>query len=446
MLKRIFSIIFVIILLISTILPSFAVSAFEVTEFEITANAGMLVSLDTDEVLFEKNADQKIYPASVTVIMTALLMLESDKWDPAGKVAMTDEALKLVLGTGCAVTHTKAGEEFTQRDLLAFVIMTACGDAIYLASSFYGESVEGFVAMMNAKAQELGLTGTNFTNPIGLHDDNHYTTARDIYTLTRYALQNKEFKEAADTDRYPMEATNMSGSRLLSTTNMLIDSTTNYKYEYAHGVKTGYTDEAGRCVVSTATYNEYNYICILMGCPQNKGKRVEFTETAELYRWAFLNFSFKQIAKSNEPVCEMPVKLSFDTDFVPLHFKEPFLTVLPNEADESTLVVKTYLKSETVNAPVKKGTVLGYAEIMYAEKIIGKVDLVAGRNIKESGLLVAADTVKNIFTSIYMKVLFWAAIIAIIVFVVLCIKLNMDRLKKRRVKYKPYKGEKKHEK
>lgn len=446
MLKRIFSIIFVIILIFSTFLCNFTASAFEVTGFEITADAGMLVSLDTGEVLFEKNADKKIYPASITAIMTAVLMLESDKWDADGKIAMTENPHQLVLGTGCAVTHTEVGEEFTQNDLLHFVIMAACGDAIYLASEYYGGSVEGFVDMMNSKAKELGLIGTNFTNPIGLHDENHYTTVQDIYTLTEYALNNKEFKEACSKNRYSMAATNMSDARILSTTNLLLDTTTNYYYQYAKGVKTGFTDEAGRCVVSTAEYNGYSYMCILMGCPTDAGKRVEFVETANLYRWAFLDFSFKEVARSDEPVCEMPVELSFDTDFVPLYFKEPFVTVLPNEADESTIVVETHLNSESVKAPVKKGQVLGWAEVIYAEKVIGKVDLVAGNNVKESGILVAVDTVKSILTSVFMKILLAVVIIGVIIFIILCIRLNLSRIKKRKVKYIPYKEERKHEK
>ena len=166
-----------------------------------------------------------------------------------------------------------------------------------------------------------------------------------------------------------------------------------------------------------------------------------FTESANLYRWAFNNFSYKEIAKSDEPVCEMPVNLSMETDFVPLYFKEPFVSVLPNEANNSTIVVKTHLKSESYDAPIKKGEVLGYAEVLYAEKVIGKVDLVAGNSVNASGILVIGNYIKNIFTSVYMKVLLAVVIIGVIIFIGLCIKLNMARLRKRRVRYIPYKDE-----
>ena len=438
MLKKLFSIIFTVILVFSVISTSLTAFAYEITGFDITAKAGMLVSMDTDEILYSNNIDKKMYPASLTKIMTVTLMLESDKYNPESKIAMTKEVQNLISGTGSAVSNFQIGEEITQLDLVYTVLMSSFGDCAYLAAIYYGGSVEGFVAMMNDKAAELGLTGTHYSNPVGLHDEGNYTTARDVYTLMSYALKNETFKEVCGTSRYTIEATNMSGKRTLSTTNFLLDNTTNYYYQYAKGGKTGYTDEAGRCLVSFASYNGYNYMCVLMNCPPNADKRYEFTESAELYRWAFNNFSFKEVANSTDPVCEMPVELSLDTDFVSLYFEKPFVTVLPNEADDSTIVVKTKLKSESVEAPVKKGDVMGTADIIYAEQVIGTVNLVAGDSIKESKLLVALKYVKSFFGSIYMKVVYALIVIAIVIFILMIIRLNMARIKKRRVKYIPY--------
>jgi len=394
MLKKIFSVIFIIFLTISVIVIPLNASAYEVSGFDITAKAGMLVSLDTGEVLYSNNVDKKMYPASLTKIMTVTLMLESENYNPDGKVAMTKEVQKLISGTGSSVSTLKVDEEITQLDLVYTVLMSSFGDCAYLAAIYYGGSVEAFVDMMNNKAAELGLSGTHYANPVGLHDENNYTTVRDVYTLTKYALKNETFKKVCESPRYTIEATNMSPARTISTTNLMQDTTTNYYYQYAHGVKTGFTDEAGRCLVSTASYGNYNYMCILMNCPYNLGRRVEFIESANLYRWAFNNFSFKEVAGSTDPVCEMPVELSLDTDFVSLYFEKPFITVLPNGADDSTIVVKTKLNKESVEAPVKKGQVLGTADIVYAEKVIGTVNLVAGNSVKESKLLIE---LKNTF-------------------------------------------------
>lgn len=445
MIKKIFSIIFSVIVIFTCFLAPISVSAYEVTGFEITAKAGALISLDTDEYLYENNIDSKVYPASITKIMTAVIMLESEKFNAEGKVQMSQSALDLVLGTGSVVSHFVAGEEFTQLDLVYLVVMSSFGDCTYLAAEYYAGSVENFVKLMNDKAKELGLNGTNYTNPVGLHDDNNYTTVRDIYTLTKYALSNKIFKEVCETPRYTM-STNFTQKKTLSTTNALQDTTTNYYYQYAKGVKTGYTDEAGRCLVSTASNGVCSYICIVMGCPPNEKKH--FTESANLYRWAFNNFSKKTVADSNEPVCEIPVELSFETDFAPLFFKKPFDTILPNDADGSTIVVEPHLISESVEAPIKKGQVLGTADIIYAEKVLGTCELVAGEDIDSNGLLVVLKHIKTALTSVYMKIFLLIILIAVIIFILLCIRLNMSKIKKRKVKYIPYdkKGARRHEK
>lgn len=446
MLKKIFSVIFCIILIFSVFSAANTVSAYEITEFEITARNGLLVSLDTGEFLYENKIDEKVYPASITKIMTATIILESEKFNPEGKISMSESALKLVLGTGSSVSLFKAGEEFTQLDLLYMVLMSSYGDCTYLAAEYYGGSVEDFVAMMNAKAAELGLNGTHYQNPVGLHNEENYTTVRDTYKLASYAIQNETFKKITSTPRHTI-TTNPSGKRTLTTTNFLIDANTNYYYSPASGVKTGFTDEAGRCLVSTASYGGYNYMCVLMGCPNKSGRRYEFIESASLYRWAFNNFAFKEIANSKEPICEIPLELSLSSDFVPLYFKESFVSVLPKTADDSTIVVKPKLIAEYCEAPIKKGQVLGTADVIYAEKVIGTVDLVAREDIDSSFLLVIVKHIKNFFKSTFFKVLLGALIFGVIVFILLCVKLNMSKIKRRKVKYIPYnKGDSKHEK
>ncbi len=433
MLKRVFSAFLIICLILA---PTLTVNAYEPSGIEITANAALLVSLDTDEVLFEKNADQKIYPASITKIMTTLLMLESDKYDPNAKIAMTEEALDLISGTGSVVSNLKVGEEITQLDLIYYVLMSSCGDTALLAAIYYGGSVEGFVDMMNKRAQELGLKDTLYENPIGLHHEQNYTTARDTYRLTKLALKNETFKEACESTRYTVAPTNMSGQRVLSTTNFLQDNTTNYYYAYAKGVKTGFTDEAGRCLVSTASYDGYNYMCLIFGCPGDQ--RNHFSESRELYRWAFNNFEFKTIANTENPVVEIGVDLSLDTDFVSLYVQKSFVSVLPKNADESTIKIVPKPTSDRVEAPIKKGQILGTADVYYAEQKIGTVNLISNENIEKSTMLTAVDAAKNFFTSSYMIVLYALIGLVILIFIIAVIRLNSKRSKKRKIKYKPY--------
>lgn len=439
MLKKVFSA-FLIICLIFT--PFLTVSAYEPIGIQITANAAMLVSMDTDEVLFEKNSDQKVYPASITKIMTTLLILENEKYNPDAKIAMTEEALDLISGTGSSVSLIKAGEEFTQLDLVYMVLMSSYGDCALLAATYYGGSVENFVNMMNSRANELGLTGTHYENPIGLHHEDNYTTARDTYALTKFALQNETFKEVCESTRHTVTTT--SGKRVLSTTNFLQDNTTNYYYQYAKGVKTGYTDEAGRCLVSTASYNGYNYMCMVFGCPPNA--KNHFTESKELYRWAFNNFEFKTVADVTTPVAEISVEQSLDTDFVSLYVEKGFTSVLPKDADDSTISIIPKPTSNTVYAPIKKGQVLGTADIVYAEKVIGTVNLVSNENIEQSFLLRTLQIIKDFFTSSYMIVLYVLIGIVVLVFIIAVFKMNRKSSKKRKIKYKPYNENKENKK
>lgn len=435
MVKKIFSLIFCFLIAFS--LP-ISVSAYEPTGFDVDAKSALLVSLDTGEVLYSKNEDSKVYPASITKIMTVTLMLESELFNPEGTVTMTESALDLISGTGSVVSWYEAGEEINQLDLVYLVLMSSCGDCAYLAAEYYGGTVNNFVNMMNMKAQELGLTGTHYSNPVGLHDEETYTTAQDTYVLTKYALKNELFKKVCETTRHKIEATATEPAHTLSTTNYLQDNTTNYYYIYAKGVKTGFTSEAGRCLVSTASYNGYNYICLVFGCTAGGAQRYEFLDSKNLYKWAFTTFEFKEIAKSEEPVCEMKVELSMETDFVPLYIEEGFISVLPRDADQSTISIVPKLKGESVDAPVKKGTVLGTADIIYAEKVIGTVNLVAGEDIKKNFILAIGRGIKNFFTSPYMIAVYIILAVAIIVFAALVYKMNKGRTKSRKVRYIPY--------
>lgn len=432
MLKKIFSAFLIICLILSSVTT---VSAYEPSGIEITAKAAILVSLDTGEVLFEKNADEKVYPASITKIMTTLLILENEKYNPDAKIAMTQDVLDLISGTGSSVSLLKAGEEVSQLDLVYMVLMASYGDCALLAALYYGGSVENFVNMMNKRAAELGLSGTHYENPIGLHHEQNYTTARDTYTLTATALQNETFKEVCSSTRHTVK-TSMSGERTISTTNFLQDNTTNYYYQYAKGVKTGYTDEAGRCLVSTASYNGYRYLCAVFGCPANEKKH--FIESKELYRWAFNNFEFKKVADNSNPVAEIGVNLSLDTDFVSLYIEKSFVSVLPKDADDSTISIVTHLVGESVDAPIKKGDVLGTADIIYAEEVIGTVNLVSNEDVEKSTMLAALRAIKNFFASSYMKVVYVIIAAAILIFIIAVIKMNSKGSKKRKIKYVPY--------
>lgn len=439
--KRIFSLVLIICLIFCCCFP---VNAFEITAFEVTADAATLVSLDTGEVLYQKNTDKRIYPASMVQIMTAVVVLENVPDLENYKVTMTQSAYNSILGTGSAVLHLKVGEELNGKDALAAMLISSAGDVIYALCESVGGSVDGFVKMMNDKAQSMGLEGTHFTNPIGLHDKNNYTTVKDIVTLTKYAIENfPVFSELTAKSRYTMSATNMREERTIVTTNLMVDASTNYYYTYCTGTKTGYTDEAGRCLTATASYNGYKYLAVLMNCPTTGGTRTEFTVARQLFRWAFNGFEYKAILDTASPVAEMPVRLSMDTDYVALYPEKQLTSILPKEADNSTIIITPTLSKESVNAPVKKGDVLGTAEVIYAEQVIGTINLVAGKDVESNAFLVVMDFIRRIVTSPVFIILLVLLILAAAGFVCYVAYINSKgRKKTRRVRYIPYDEEK----
>lgn len=415
----------------ATLAMPLSASAYEITGFELQAETAMLISLDTDEVMYSKNADMKRYPASLTKIMTAVVVLNNcDDLDKT--VTVKSEQLNVLLGTGLTVANLVDGEQLTIRELLHMLLISSAADASTVLATEIGGSMENFVVMMNQQAQALGMTNTNFTNTHGMHDDNHYTTAQDMSILAKYAYTLPGFMEISNNSRYTIGATNKTGARTLSTTNMLIDSSTAYYYKYAKSIKTGYTSNAGRCVISTASYNGYNYLCIIMGAENNLNSRYEFKDSSNLYRWAFTNFQYCTLVTTDQIIGEIPLELAADQDYLQLYPAEEFSAIMPNDLDESSIITSVVQKSESVDAPVKKGDVMGYATIIYAGEEIGRVDVVAGESVERSTVALIARCFRDLITSPWFQALL--AIIVILIGTLIGINIAHARRKRRQGK------------
>lgn len=418
------------------------VSAFQISGFELNAKSAVLISLDTDEILYSKNENEKMYPASITKLLVAILMLENTENLDTTMITTTRTALNAISGTGASVIGLKEGEQLTARQALYCLLVSSGGDVAYVVAEHYGGTIENFMSMMNSKAVQIGMKSSSFGNPVGLHDESTYTTASDIVLLAKHAVKYPDIVQATSVARYTVGPTNMSSSRILSTTNFFIDPNTNYYYKYAKGLKTGFTDEAGRCVVSTATYNGYNYLCVVMGCT-SKGGRNDFIDSCNLYRWAFNNFEYKSLLDTTKPVGEIKVDLSWNTDYLPLYPEKSIKSILPTQADESTIYIKPNLVSEIIDAPIKTGDILGTADIIYAGQVIGTVNLISKENVKANIILSIGRGVKNFFSSPAFKVVLIIIIAVAAIYLLIVIRLNLNAKKRRKVKYAPYDKHKK---
>ncbi len=438
---------FFLILILAFSVFCVPVGAYQLSGFEVRAEGVLLASLDTGDILYTKNADKKLYPASLTKIMTALLVIEKTSDLDSEIITISESSIKALEGTDSSIGGLKAGEQITARQALYFLLMSSANECANAIAEHYGGSIYDFVGMMNTRADELGMTDTHFANAHGLHDVEHYTTVNDIYTLVKHALSFDVFKEVTSTTRYKMPATNMQQARTLVTTNFLQDKNnamaSSYYYKYASGVKTGYTDEAGRCLVSTASKDGYNYVCILMkstvyDAARNK-VRYEFPDSIALYDWAFKNFEYKTVVDAETPVAEAKVELCWDNDHVSLLLEGGLSAILPKEADSSTVQIKANPYKDSFDAPIKKGEVLGTADIVYAGETLGTVNLVAADSREANFVLKALRWLKNAFTSTAFKLIVAIIVLIIVGFILTVVFMNRGRKKrKRRRGYKGY--------
>lgn len=414
--------------------PITAGAAYKTQGFKVESEAAILVSLDTGDVIFEKNADQKRYPASITKVMTAILLMENCN-DLETKVTVTQEDYESLLGTGLVVANLVPGEELTLNACLNMLLVQSAADAANVIVDYVEkETGKDFVELMNKKAKDLKMNNTHFVNATGIHDENHYTTARDLVKLCKYAIDIPNFLEICSQYTYEIPATNKHSSWSITTTNSLINPYAgSFYYKYAKGIKTGFTTPAGRCVVSTASKDGYNYLCVVMG--GDDAKRTEFTDSKKLYEWAFENFEYRTIADTNEAVGQMDIMLSSETDVVQLYPEKNVTVIMPKEIETDSIITDIVLKENLVWAPLEKGQVLGYVSYKCAGEEIAKVNLVNNSEIKRSTGLYVLEIFKNIVTSLWFIIIIVAVFMILIALIIINIINNQRRRKRlKRVK------------
>lgn len=423
------ALIFPLILIFSVIISPLSASAYETNGFEVKSKTALLYSIDTDSVIYSKKADEKMYPASLTKLMTAVIAVEKCP-DLDKKVTVKGETVDKLLGSGSTVANLKDGEKISMRDLLHALLISSAADAAEVIADEIAGGSDAFVKLMNERAKQLGMNSTNFMNTHGLHDDKHYTTANDLLRLSKHILEMPIITDICSKSSYTIAKTNKSDERWLTTTNMLQNASTAYYYKYAKGLKTGFTTPAGRCLISTASYKGYNYLCIILG--GDDSTRTEYTDTANLYRWAFTNFEYRKIADTTDQIAEIEVDLSMDTDHVQLFPQKQVSAIIPENIDNSSIIYDVVLSADKTDAPVQKGQVLGYARVMCANQEIAKVNLVAGDNVERSTLLLIKHILGEIITSTLFKIL----LAALVVLIILAIIVNIIRNKQKRSRYK----------
>ena len=437
--KRLFS-----VFLLLTVLAGFAAvpaaadeTKTPVPDPDIQAKAALLVDWDTETVLYAKNEHAELYPASLTKIMTALLTLEAVD---QGKLALDQELTATAsaldgLAADGSTAGIKVGETMTVENYLKCMLIVSANEACDVLAEGVSGSVSAFVDAMNARAAELGCKNTHFVNPNGLHDSQHYTSAWDLYLITREALKHPEFMAVCDMGVAEIPATNLSESRRLRTTNYLLSNwrAAGYLYPDAHGIKTGSTSEAGHCLVSSATRGSRSLISVVLGAERVVGENgvanvKSFSETSRLFEWGFANFSTQTVLTELDMLADVPVALS-KIDSVAVHPDREVTLVLPNDVGPEDLERKLTLE-ENVQAPVSAGQELGSVELSHNGTVYVSVPLVALNDVEASKLLTFWFNVQGFFSRTSVRVAL--IVIGLLILAGVVWKLTMGR---RRYRY-----------
>jgi len=369
-LKRIISLIVIVISLIT--LTNYNIV--KANDFDVSVDSAILLEAETGEVIFEKNADKKVPPASITKIMTLLLSMEAIE---EGKLNLDDkiEVSRKAESMGGSQIFLPAGVELKLEKLLEAVSMASANDASVAVAEAVGGSYNNFIAMMNERANELGMKNTNFVNSTGLPAENHYSTARDISIMARELIKHEKVLEWTSTWLDYIELPERKA--MVVNTNELIK-----KYDGLDGLKTGHTQEAGFCLAGTAENNNMRLISVVLNGDTLKERE---EATTELMDYGFNTFRKTTVVEKDKKINNIVVSNGKKT--VTTGTTENEYKTLVRVGQSDNIETKVNLNKE-IKAPITKGDVLGQITILKNEEKAGTVNIIAEEKIKKANILV----------------------------------------------------------
>ena len=369
--RRMTALVLTLALAAAAALPGLAVYPMPIQTASET-EAVYLFNADTGKTILNQNADQQQYVASLTKLMTALLLLESGK-DLNGEVtvptALTQEFRDIQNANGTTM-GLRIGETVRRIDLLYGLLVASANDAAsVIASDVSDGDLTAFVARMNQRAKELGCTSTSFTCVHGLYDYGNVSSAHDLALIAKACAENETYMQVANTLSYTLPATNLhQNERTITSTNLMLNPEYPYYRDYIRGMKTGFTTLAGRCYVTFAQKDGHTYGLVVLGSDLDNIYR----EASEILDWAFVSFSDRELVDTETPLTTAPLKKCRSYEEVELYAAAPVSGY--GHADDK--VTFTYDLQENISATVKDGAVLGTATVYLDGYEVGTVDLV----------------------------------------------------------------------
>lgn len=399
-------------------------------EFPVpNADSAIVLDVKSGDVIYALDADKKVYPAGLTNLMTAVLALETKGVNDTFKV--TKDVL-----SGVTYDQPQLGlqenETYTIEQLVHAVILNSNNDASNALAIATAGSVDEFVKKMNEKAKDLGLNDTNFTNPSGFHNENHYTTASDMAYLAQYALQNETIASIAKTQKYTFPPTGIRTSeKTILSTNHLVSR---YKYPYhyyanATGLKSGNSTEAGYCLAATAVKNGFTVLSVIMGAPNQDAneKAYSFRDTAAIFDYVFDTYQSVLLAKKGDVIHDTKVDEAKNSTRLALTVENDVYATLKKSADKD--IIKNEIEvTEEAKAPIEMGQVFGTVTYSYNERELTTVNLVAANEVKR-------DFILHIINSVLGFIFHPIVIIILLAILYIWAKLRIARNRKRRLRH-----------
>lgn len=353
-------------------------------DLNIYSEAVILIENKTGKTLYEKNSEQKMYPASTTKILTAILAIE--KGNLQDNVTVTKSALAQ-MKAGYSSAYLSEGEIMSVENLLTVLLVHSANDASNVLAEYISGSIDEFVNLMNEKVKELGCNNTHFVTTNGLHDDNHYTTAKDLCTIARYCMKNSTFRKFVSMRSCKIPATNKSAERYYKNTNDLLNTTSAYYYPSCIGIKTGYTSEAKNCLISACNKNGLQTIAVVLGAGVTENnKSARYVDSKTLYDYAYSNYAIETVAKSSSILGTTDVKKATkETKSLDL-LLENDITALVNKSNKSKINYELHI-DENLSAPIAANSVVG--TVTYnIEGIEYTSNLIASHAVEKTHILI----------------------------------------------------------
>lgn len=361
----------------------------------------ILIEANTGKILYEKNSNDVRFPASTTKIMTAILTVENCNLDDVATVSHN-----AVYSIPYDYTHAslKEGEELTIEQLLYALMIPSANDAAIVLAEHISGSVEEFAKLMNKRAEELGCKNTHFVNPNGIHSKDHTSTSYDLALMGKFAMQNSIIRKIVSTTQFTLPETNKYSKtdRIFNNSNDLLNTYSRYYYEGTTGVKTGYTGEAGNCIIASAKKNDFEVILVVLGGEStNTGLSQRYLDCKTLFDYAFKNYSIKTLNEKNAVLKQITVRgATEETQNLNVLIKDKIEIFSENSADLSSLEPEITL-DENLMAPISANSAIGKITYNYDGQTYSS-DLIAETQVLSSDFLPLLFRILLIFVVLYL--------------------------------------------